>query len=134
MLIWCIHDFPAYGLTSGQVTKGYKGCLECGPHVTTRRSTALGKNVYMGHRRYLSKSHPYCRLKRAFDGREETRPPPRVVRRRDIVRYAKERMKWQESAAGHASSGKIDPVHRGGVKRLSAFYKLLYWQVCFIVT
>jgi hypothetical protein len=26
ILMWCIHDFPAYDLVSGQVTKGYKGC------------------------------------------------------------------------------------------------------------
>jgi hypothetical protein len=48
MLIWYKHDFPAYGLLSGQVTKGYKGCPECGPNVSTRRSRALGKNVYQG--------------------------------------------------------------------------------------
>ncbi len=24
LLLWCIHDFPAYGLTSGQITKGIK--------------------------------------------------------------------------------------------------------------
>ncbi len=33
ILMWCIHDYPAYGLVSGQVTKGYKGC---GPNVSTR--------------------------------------------------------------------------------------------------
>jgi hypothetical protein len=27
LLMWCIHDYPTYGLASGQVTKGYKGCL-----------------------------------------------------------------------------------------------------------
>jgi hypothetical protein len=94
MLIWCIYDVLAYGFTFGQITKGYKRCPECGPHVTTRHSTALGKNVYMGHCRYLSRSHPYRRLKRAFNGREETRPPPRVLQGRDIVQYAKEKMKW----------------------------------------
>jgi hypothetical protein len=74
ILIWCIHDFPAYGLASGQVTKGYKGCPECGPYVTTRRSLALGKNVYLGHRRYFNRGHPYRRQKRPFDGKEEVRP------------------------------------------------------------
>jgi hypothetical protein len=63
ILMWSIHDFPAYGLLAGQVTKGYKGCPPCGPHVSTRRSKALGKNVYFGHRRYLAIHHPYRRLK-----------------------------------------------------------------------
>ena len=35
LLLWCIHDYLAYGLTSGQVTKGYRACTECGPHVST---------------------------------------------------------------------------------------------------
>ena len=75
LLLWCIHDYPAYGLTSGQVTKGYRACTECGPDVTAWRSKALGKNVYLGHRQYLSRWHPYRRLKQAFDGQQEYRPP-----------------------------------------------------------
>ena len=62
ILMLCIHDYPAYGLVSGQVTKGYRGCVECGPNVTTRRSMSLGKNLYLGHRRYLRRNHPYRRL------------------------------------------------------------------------
>jgi hypothetical protein len=59
ILMWCIHDFPAYGFVSGQVTKGYRGCTKCGPSVTTRRSAALTKNVYLGHRRFLNQTHLY---------------------------------------------------------------------------
>ena len=29
ILLWTINDFPAYGLISGQQTKGYKGCRVC---------------------------------------------------------------------------------------------------------
>lgn len=129
ILMWCIHDFPAYGLASGQVTKGYKGCPECGPNVTTRRSAALGKNVYLGHRRYLSRSHPYRRLKQAFDGDEELRPPPRPLTGRDIVRYASVRNRWMAASVQSRPGTEHDPVHDTGVKRLSAFYRLPYWQV-----
>ena len=48
ILMWCIHDYPTYGLVSEQVTKGYKGCTECGPKVTTRQSAMLGKNLFLG--------------------------------------------------------------------------------------
>ena len=91
ILMWCIHDFPAYGLVSGQVTKGYKGCTECGSSVTTRRSAALTKNVYLEHRRFLDRTHPYQRLHRAFDGSQETRPSPRQLSGHDVVRYAMRR-------------------------------------------
>jgi hypothetical protein len=129
ILMWCIHDLPAYGLVSGQVTKGYKGCPECSPNVTTRCSKALGKNVYMGHRRYLSRSHPYRRLRTAFNGNAETRPPPRVMTSRDIVRYALERISWLNDAQQRRAAAESDPVHRMGVKRLSSLYKLPYWKV-----
>ena len=29
MLLWTIHDIPAYGIVAGYVTKGYKGCPIC---------------------------------------------------------------------------------------------------------
>ena len=30
ILMWTLHDFPAYGVVSGSVTKGYVGCPCCG--------------------------------------------------------------------------------------------------------
>ena len=66
--LWCIHDFPTYGCTFGQVTKGYRACTECGSYVTILRSKALGKNVCLGHHRYLNRWHPYRSLKQTFDG------------------------------------------------------------------
>lgn len=129
LLLWCMHDFPAYGLTSGQVTKGYRACTECGPDVTTRRSKALGKNVYVGHRRYLSRWHPYRRLKQAFDGQQEYRPPPPILTGCDIKGYAQERVSFLQESQGRRGGGEGDPIHRTGVKRLSALYLLPYWQV-----
>ena len=129
ILMWCIHDYPAYGLVSGQVTKGYKGCTECGPNVTTRRSAMLGKNLFLGHRRYLSMSHPYRTLRRAFDCKEEWRAPPCPVTGRDIMRHAHEREMWLNASKNNKPGGDNDPVHRTGVKRLSALYGLPNWQV-----
>lgn len=85
ILMWCINDFPACGMLTHQETKGYKGCPPCGPNVTTRRSKALGKNVYLGHRCYLSWNHPYRQQKQAFDGSKEHRRPPHVTNARDIL-------------------------------------------------
>ena len=134
LLLWCIHDFPAYGLTSGQVTKGYRACTECGPDVTTRRSKALGKNVYLGHRRYLSRWHPYRRLKHSFDGQQEYRPPPPILTGCDIKGYAEERLSFLQKSQERRGGGEGDPIHRTGVKRLSALYLLPYWQVLSAVT
>ena len=129
MLMWCIHDFPAYGLASGQVTKGYKGCPECGPDVTSRRSTSLGKNVYLGHRRYLRRNHPYRRNRAAFDGSEDMRSPPKAMTGVDIKQYALERTEWLNASTQNRAGSEDDPVHRTGVKRLASFYELPYWEV-----
>ncbi len=59
ILIWSIHDLPTYGLFSGQVTKGYKGCPTCGPNTCARHSKLLGKTIYIGHRRWLQVDHPF---------------------------------------------------------------------------
>jgi hypothetical protein len=129
ILMLCIHDYPAYGLVSGQVTKGYRGCVECGPNVTTRRSMSLGKNLYLGHRRYLRRNHPYRRFRRAFDGTEEIRAPPCSLTGRDIVRLAKARERWLNTSNDNRHLGENDPVQETGVKRLSTLYSLPYWQV-----
>jgi hypothetical protein len=46
VLMWTLHDFPAYGLISGLTTKRFKTCPVCGPHTISRRSKILRKNLY----------------------------------------------------------------------------------------
>ena len=127
--MWCIHDYPAYGLVSGQVTKGYKGCTECDPNMTTRRSAVLGKNLFLEHQRYLSMSHPYRTLGRTFDGTEEWRAPPYLLTGQDIMRHAHGRERWLNASKDNKVGGENDPVHQTGVKRLFVLYALPYWQV-----
>ena len=47
ILLWTIHDFLAYGIVVGCVTKGYRACPVCGPHTSSRRSRALHKTFMM---------------------------------------------------------------------------------------
>jgi hypothetical protein len=129
ILMWSIYDFPAYGLLAGQVTKGYRGFPPCGPHVSTRRSKSLGKNVYLGHRRYLAIHHSYRRLKNSFDGEEDHQGPPRVMFVHDQLRFAKQRGDWLASSAENKEGDKLDPIHEHGVKRNNALFALPYWKV-----
>ena len=129
LLLWCIHDFPVYGLTSSQVTKGYRACMKCGPNVTTRQSKALEKNVHLGHRRYLSRWHPYRRLRQSFDSQQEDRPPPPILTGSDIKGYAQKRVSWMQESQRRRGGGEGNPIHRTGMKRLSALFMLPYWQV-----
>jgi Transposase family tnp2 len=35
-----------------------------------------GKNIYLGHRRFLNQNHPYRRKKKGFDGKVELEKAP----------------------------------------------------------
>lgn len=136
LLMWTISDFPAYGLISGLCVHGYKGCPCCGPE-TDARSAKTGdlradlttrgyKIVFGGIRRYLARQHPYRRNTR-FNGNRENRTAPPTMSGQDVIRYAALRQSYLD--LGGREDGKHDPVHRTGVKRLSAFFELPYWQV-----
>lgn len=136
LLMWTISDFPAYGLISGLSCKGYKGCPCCGPETDARMAktgdlrpdrTARGsKIVYGGIRRYLGRHHPYRKYTR-FNGHRETRTAPSTVSGLDIIRYAAWRQSYLDLGGRQGAPG--DPLHSTGVKRLSAFFELPYWQV-----
>ena len=73
-----ITDLPGLGSVSGQVTKGYQGCVVCLDDTDARWLTNNKKMVYMGHRRFLPKYHPYRRNKKSFDGTREDHSAPEI--------------------------------------------------------
>ena len=131
ILLWTIHDFPAYGIVVGCVTKGCKACPCCGPETESRRSAALSKNVYLGYqyRRFLPLDHPW-RFLMIFNGEVELRPAPPVVTGEDVIRWGKIREAWIEDGATPTAT---DPARSYGIKRVSSLYQLPYWRVSFII-
>ncbi|KAL9667653.1 hypothetical protein QQ045_002016 [Rhodiola kirilowii] len=71
MLMCTINDFPAYGNLTGYSIKGYKACHVCGEGTHARHLSNCQKMVYMGHRRFLPRHHPYRRKKDVFNGETE---------------------------------------------------------------
>lgn len=60
MCMFTINDFPALGIVSGSVTKGYLRCPCCGPATRSRRSCSMKNNVYDNqHRMWLPLDHPF---------------------------------------------------------------------------
>lgn len=86
MLMWTINDFPAYGNLSGYSVKSKIGCPICMKDTTNHRLKHGRKTVFLGHRRFLPRNHPYRKLKQAFDGNTEERPPPRVLSGNNLSR------------------------------------------------
>ena len=86
LLFITIIDLPGLGSLSGQVTKGYKGCVVCLDVTSTKFLKHSKKMVYMGHHRFLPSMHPYRKNKKSFDGTVEERHPPQFKTRRHIIK------------------------------------------------
>ena len=128
VLMWTLHDFPAYGLISGLTTKGFKGCPVCGPHTISRRSKILRKNVYCNcHRRYLQEDHYFRGAAAAFDGEASHETSPEPLTGNQTIRRG-----YQSEAyidGGGTEKDDEFPAKEHGVKRVSALYQLPYWRV-----
>ena len=59
ILMWVIHDFPAYGNMVGCTSKGFSTCPLCGKNIDSMYLKYSRKCVYMGHTRYLPINHKY---------------------------------------------------------------------------
>jgi hypothetical protein len=128
VLMWCLHDFPAYGLISGLTTRGFKGCPVCGPHTISRRSAILRKNVYCNcHRRYLRQDHHFRGADAAFDNEpnDEIESPP--LTGNQTIRLGLQSEAYID--AGGTEKDNEFPAKEHGVKRVSALFQLPYWRV-----
>ena len=129
MLIWTIHDYPAYTLISGQTGKRYAGCPVCGEGTFAEHSTHAHKTVFLGNRRWLRGDHRWRATRAAFNGRpNHDEAPPRQSGLTVIQRGA-----WRASylELGGRPNARHDPVKQTGVKRISIFFNLPYWEVIF---
>ena len=79
ILLWTINDFPAYGNLSGCTVKGYHACPICGEETNSHWLKHGNKNSYTGHRRFLPCNHPFRKQKKAFNGEQEFRLPPKEL-------------------------------------------------------
>ena len=128
VLMWTLHDFPAYGLISGLTTKGFKACPVCGPHTISRRSKILRKNLYCNcHRRYLRDDHYFRAADAAFDGEADHEIESEPLTGNQIIRRGYESEAFLDGGGTEKDDEFPAKVH--GVKRVSALYQLPYWRV-----
>nr|KYP31721.1 hypothetical protein KK1_047813 [Cajanus cajan] len=71
MLFCTINDFPAYGNLSGYSVKGHYPCPICEENTSYTQLKHGQKTAYTRHHKFLVRSHPYRRLKKAFNGCQE---------------------------------------------------------------
>lgn len=124
-LLWTINDFPAYGYLSGWSTSGYKACPTCNEDAFS--IPIRGKLAYVGHRRYLPADHSW-RKARDFNGKRETRLPPKSVSGDDCLRQLEHITQHQPGKHPDVvgKKRKRDASDLNWSKK-SIFFELPYW-------
>ena len=79
MLFCTINEFPEYGNLSRYSVKGHKTCPICKEDTTSHQLKHGRKTVYLRHQKFLRSHHPYRKLKKAFNGHQETSSPPTPI-------------------------------------------------------
>ncbi|CAM8938710.1 unnamed protein product [Rhodiola kirilowii] len=120
MLMCTINDFPAYGNLSGYSIKGYKACPICGEATYSRYLKNCRKMIYMGHRRFLPRFHPYRRKKAAFNGETEHAIEPQPSSGYEIL----EKIQNITNRFGKPSAR----TESAPWKKRSIFFDLPYWH------
>ncbi|XP_045791642.1 uncharacterized protein LOC123886360 [Trifolium pratense] len=143
MLFCTINDFPAYGNLSGYSVKGHNACPICEKKTCYKQLKNGKKTVYLGHRKFLNRYHPYRRLRKAFDGDQENGVAPTPLtgeevyeRQRDInVVFGKcQKPKGRvpkakvPKAESESVKRKKQPVVKSIWKKRSVFFDLPYWS------
>ncbi|XP_019178917.1 PREDICTED: uncharacterized protein LOC109174085 [Ipomoea nil] len=69
----------AYGNLAGYSVKGHKACPICEDNTCYTQLVHGRKAVYLGHRRFLDRAHPYRRLKKAFNEQQDYTDAPQPM-------------------------------------------------------
>ena len=90
MLFCTINDFPAYGNLSGYSVKEHKVCPICEKDTCCHQLKHGRKTVYLAHRRFLKRNHPYRRLKKAFNGCKENKVALKALTGEEVYQRVKD--------------------------------------------
>lgn len=133
ILMWVIHNFPAYGNMVGCTTKGFYACPICGSNIDSKYLKCSRKCVYMRHRKYLPVNHKYRSQKGPFNGNPEHRIAPQVVKVKDIFAETKgkeENWRKSESKKRRRNIQKGEKSISVVWKKRSILFNFPYWEVC----
>ncbi|PNY02971.1 hypothetical protein L195_g026293 [Trifolium pratense] len=121
MLFCTINDFPAYGNLSGYSVKGHKACPICEKRTRFQQLRNGKKTVYLRHRRFLKRNHPYRRLKTAFNGSSENEIASQALTGEQVY----DKVKDVNVIFG---KGQKQTAVKKKWKKRSVFFNLPYWS------
>ncbi|CAJ2651409.1 unnamed protein product [Trifolium pratense] len=136
MLFCTINDFPAYGNLSGYSVKGHLACPICAKDTNFKQLKKGKKTVYLGHRRFLNRYHPYRRLRKAFNDHPEDGVAPEPLTgeqvyelQRDInVVFGKDVGKGKKKGKKKSDVEEKKSDVKISWKKRSVFFDLPYWS------
>ncbi|XP_031102022.1 uncharacterized protein LOC116005929 [Ipomoea triloba] len=136
MLFCTINDFPAYGNLSGYIVKGHKACPICEENTCYYQLVHGRKTVYMGHRRFLDRFHPYRRLKKAFNGQQDYTNAPQPLTGIEVyervqginVTFGKTQKLISQRGKRSKTNVEIRSTEKSPWKKKSIFFDLPYWK------
>jgi hypothetical protein len=99
MLIWTIHNYLGYSSVCGFSHQGYARCPYCKFDLGVEYSVELGKQMYVGTRRWLDPNHVYqsTAMMDHFNGQEESRARPNIVSIEEQLWHAAQYEAWKEA-------------------------------------
>lgn len=112
ILMWGIHDLPAYGNVSGCSVHGYKACPGCGDETESNWLHHSRKIVYRNFRRFLKSTHPFRKDKHLGLKTVETNLAPARLSGKEVL---------IKTSGLHYLPGKLT---RDGKKRKRDFYEV----------
>lgn len=127
-LLWTVHDFPAYGNISGHSTKGKLACPVCHKETNSMWLKKGRKFCYMGHRRFLRRSHRWRNDRTSFDGTKESRGPPKELSGDDVLKQVQD-LQGIILSKDMSKKTKVSRSDRGdNWKKRRIFFELPYFK------
>ncbi|XP_044954363.1 uncharacterized protein LOC123404496, partial [Hordeum vulgare subsp. vulgare] len=129
LLFVTINDWPALSNLSGLSNKGYNACTHCLHETESVHLPNCKKNVYLGHRRFLSKVHPVRKKGKHYNGKADHRPKPAERTGAEVFDMVKDLKVIFGKGPGGQSVPKGADGHAAMWKKKSIFWELEYWKV-----
>ena len=129
LLFVTINDWPALSNISGQSNKGYNACTHCFDDCRGEFLKNCRKVVYLGHRRFLPKTHQLRKKGRHWKGEADHRTKPSNRTGDDVLDMVKDVKVVFGKGPGSEPVPNDDQGHAPMWKKKSIFWELPYWQV-----
>jgi hypothetical protein len=129
LLFVTINDWPALRNLSGQTNKGYNACTHCLDKTDGIYFKKCKKVVYLGHRRFLTNTHPVRQKGKHFRGVADHRLNPELCTGDDIFGMVRNlEVIFGKGPGDQSIPNDVATGHAAIWKKKYIFWELEYWK------